>query len=76
MSFKIYVINTEAQMSYNVSSVEVVKIVFTVMILKYEFGMNPLTCTWAPNIYTPWGQRKHKKWIDSGFTNILVTPMD
>ncbi len=43
-------------------------------ILKYEFGMNPLTCTWAPNIYTPWGQRNHKKWIDSGFTNILVTP--
>ena len=43
-------------------------------ILKYEFGMNPLTCTWAPNIYTPWGQRNHKRWIDSGFDNILVTP--
>ena len=43
-------------------------------ILKYEFGMNPLTCTWPPNIYTPWGQRNHRRWIDSGFDNISITP--
>ena len=24
-------------------------------LLKYKYGMNPLTVTWAPNIYTDWG---------------------
>ena len=24
-------------------------------ILKYKYNMNPLTVTWAPNIYTDWG---------------------
>ena len=24
-------------------------------VLKYEYGMNPLTVTWAPHIYTDWG---------------------
>ena len=35
--------------------------------------MNPLTVTWAPNIYTDWGRRNHDKWIHSGFDNYLVT---
>ena len=26
-------------------------------LLKYKYGMNPLTCTWAPHIYTDWGWR-------------------
>ena len=43
-------------------------------ILKYKYGMNPLTCTWAPNIYTEWGYRNHQRWINSGFDNILFTP--
>ena len=43
-------------------------------ILKYKYGMNPLTITWAPNLYTDWGRRNHKKWIDAGFDNYLVTP--
>src|SRR3990167_2852260 len=25
-------------------------------ILKYKYGMTPLTVTWAPNVYTSWGQ--------------------
>ena len=25
-------------------------------ILKYKYGMNPLTVTWRPHIYTEWGQ--------------------
>ena len=41
--------------------------------LKYEFGMNPLTCTWAPNIYTDWGWRNFQRWIHSGFDNYLMT---
>ena len=24
-------------------------------VLKYKYGMHPLTITWAPNIYTDWG---------------------
>ena len=42
--------------------------------LKYEFGMNPLTCTWAPHIYTDWGWRNFNRWIHSGMDNYLMTP--
>lgn len=42
--------------------------------LKYEFGMNPLTCTWAPHIYTEWGWRNFNRWIHSGMDNYLMTP--
>jgi len=42
--------------------------------LKYEFGMNPLTCTWAPHIYTDWGWRNFNRWIHAGFDNYLMTP--
>ncbi len=43
-------------------------------ILKYKFGMNPLTVTWAPHIYTDWGWRNFQRWIHAGFDNILTTP--
>lgn len=43
-------------------------------LLKYKYGMNPLTCTWAPNIYTDWGRKNHQSWIHAGFDNILFTP--
>lgn len=42
--------------------------------LKYEFGMHPLTVTWAPHLYTDWGWRNFNNWIHSGFDNVLVTP--
>tara|TARA_B100001250_G_C19816762_1_gene798844 strand:+ start:1879 stop:3183 length:1305 start_codon:yes stop_codon:yes gene_type:complete len=42
--------------------------------LKYEFGMNPLTVTWAPHIYTDWGWKNFQSWIHSGFDNHLFTP--
>ena len=42
--------------------------------LKYKFGMNPLTVTWAPNIYTEWGWRNFQAWIHSGMDNYLMTP--
>ena len=29
-------------------------------LLKYKYGMNPLTCTWAPHIYTEWGRSNHQ----------------
>ena len=43
-------------------------------VLKTEFGMNPLTVTWAPNIYTEWGWRNFQRWLSLGFDNYLVTP--
>ena len=43
-------------------------------ILKYEYGMHPLTVTWAPHIYTDWGWRNFQKWIHTGFDNLLMTP--
>ncbi|MHC8508122.1 MAG: N-acetyl sugar amidotransferase [Rhodospirillales bacterium] len=42
--------------------------------LKYEFGMHPLTVTWAPHIYTDWGWRNFESWIHAGFDNVLTTP--
>jgi N-acetyl sugar amidotransferase len=43
-------------------------------ILKYRYGMNPLTVTWAPHIYTDWGWKNFQAWINAGFDNYLVTP--
>jgi len=43
-------------------------------VLKTEFGMNPLTVTWAPHIYTEWGWRNFQAWIHAGFDNFLHTP--
>lgn len=42
--------------------------------LKYKFGMNPLTVTWAPHIYTDWGWHNMQAWIHAGFDNYLLTP--
>ena len=46
---------------------------FQAHILKYKYGMNPLTCTWPPILYTDYGYRNWKNWIDSGFDNITFT---
>ncbi len=42
--------------------------------LKYKYGMHPLTVTWAPHIYTPWGWQNFQSWIHAGFDNYLCTP--
>ena len=40
-------------------------------ILKYKYGMNPLTVTWPPILYTDYGLKNFKNWIDvGGFDNI------
>ena len=36
--------------------------------------MHPLTCTWAPHMYTKWGWNNLQKWIHAGFDNFLCTP--
>jgi N-acetyl sugar amidotransferase len=43
-------------------------------VLKNDFNMNPLTCTWAPHLYTDWGRRNFDRWINSGMDNYLLTP--
>lgn len=42
--------------------------------LKYKYGMHPLTVTWAPHLYTPWGWNNFQSWIHAGFDNYLHTP--
>lgn len=42
--------------------------------LKYKYGMNPLTVTWASHIPTELGRVNMDNFIDSGFDNILGTP--
>lgn len=42
--------------------------------LKYKYGMHPLTVTWAPHIYTTWGWHNFQAWIGAGFDNFLCTP--
>lgn len=40
-------------------------------ILKYKYGMHPLTVTWPPIMYTDYGYRNFKNWIEiGGFDNI------
>jgi N-acetyl sugar amidotransferase len=43
-------------------------------LLKYRYGMNPLTVTWAPHIYTQIGWDNFQKLINAGLDNILGTP--
>jgi N-acetyl sugar amidotransferase len=43
-------------------------------LLKSKYGMNPLTVTWAPHLWTETGVRNHQNLIKSGFDNILVSP--
>ena len=42
--------------------------------LKYKYGMNPLTVTWAPHLYTEWGWANFQAWLNAGFDNQLMTP--
>lgn len=42
--------------------------------LKYKYGMNPLTVTWAPLKASEIGRKNLDAFIASGFTNILGTP--
>ena len=40
-------------------------------ILKYKYGMHPLTCTWPPILYTDIGWKNYRDWCEvGGFDNI------
>jgi N-acetyl sugar amidotransferase len=43
-------------------------------ILKTQYGMHPLTVTWAPHVYTEWGWKNFQSWIHAGHDNYLMTP--
>ncbi len=44
-------------------------------ILKYKYGMNPLTYTWPPIMYTEYGYKNWKNWIEiGGFDNVTLKP--
>ena len=48
---------------------------FTSHILKHKYGMNPLTVTWAPHLYTDVGWKNMQNWMHvGGLDNILYTP--
>lgn len=47
---------------------------FAAHVLRERFGMHPLTVTWAPHLYTEWGQRNFYRWLGAGFDNYLCTP--
>jgi N-acetyl sugar amidotransferase len=47
----------------------------TAYLLKYKYGMNPLTCTYAPLLYSDAGWRNMQNWINTGgFDNLLFSP--
>ncbi|MDO8573462.1 MAG: N-acetyl sugar amidotransferase [Candidatus Daviesbacteria bacterium] len=44
-------------------------------LLKYKYGMHPLTITWPPILYTDYGYKNFKNWIEvGGFDNITFKP--
>ncbi|MDP7368588.1 MAG: N-acetyl sugar amidotransferase [Candidatus Pacebacteria bacterium] len=48
---------------------------FAAHILKYKYGMHPLTVTWSPHLYTDIGWKNFRKWMEvGGLPNYLYTP--
>ena len=48
---------------------------YTAHVLKYKYGLNPLTVTWAPHLYTDIGWKNFQNWShEGGLDNILFTP--
>jgi N-acetyl sugar amidotransferase len=48
---------------------------FQAHVLKYKYGMHPLTVTWPPILYTDYGRQNFNNWIEvGGFDNITFKP--
>jgi len=44
-------------------------------VLKYKYGMHPLTVTWPPILYTEYGYKNYRNWIEvGGFDNVTYKP--
>ena len=49
--------------------------VYAAHLLKYKYGMHPLTVTWPPICYTDYGYNNFKNWLEiGGFDNITLKP--
>lgn len=49
--------------------------VYAAHLLKYKYGMHPLTVTWPPMMYTDYGYKNFRNWIEvGGFDNITFKP--
>jgi N-acetyl sugar amidotransferase len=42
--------------------------------LKHDYGMRPLTVTWAPLLYTDIGRLNFDRFVEAGFDNITCSP--
>jgi len=48
---------------------------FQAHVLKYKYGMHPLTVTWPPILYTDYGYKNFLNWLNvGGFDNIAYRP--
>ncbi len=48
---------------------------FQAHVLKYKYGMHPLTITWPPILYTDYGYQNFRNWIEvGGFDNLTFKP--
>jgi len=46
---------------------------FQAHVLKYKYGMHPLTVTWPPILYTDYGYKNFRNWIEvGGFDNVTL----
>ena len=44
-------------------------------VLKYKYGMHPLTITWSPILHTDYGYQNWKNWVEvGGFDNLFIKP--
>ena len=44
-------------------------------LLKYKYGMHPLTVTWPPILYTDYGLQNFRNWLEvGGFDNLTFKP--
>jgi N-acetyl sugar amidotransferase len=49
--------------------------IYAAHVLKYKYGMHPLTVTWTPLIYTDIGLRNFRNWLEiGGFDNYTYKP--
>lgn len=49
--------------------------VYAAHLLKYKYGMHPLTITWPPLLYTEYGYRNFLNWLEvGGFDNMTFKP--
>ncbi len=49
--------------------------IYAAHVLKYKYGMHPLTVTWPPLLYTDIGWKNFRSWIEEGgFDNVTFKP--